>query len=188
MVDFDDIIFYKRAFSDDDFLKAQPYFSQNKWQLQLSRRDFQSHKLFWFMDLSEESFFTDTLFNNVKNIIGDNFDVERVYANGQTYGQGGVPHYDDPREEAYTFLIYMNPEWDQLWGGDTVFLNRYVDKETVQERIFDGDFVLKTKKVTPSPNSAIFFRSSIVHYAESPTRDFYGIRISLAYKLIKRKS
>lgn len=187
MISFDDVICYKRAFTDDDFAEAQKYLYRNKWGLQVSRTNHQSHKQFWMMDLSDEPFFTEKLFTNVTSIIGSNFEIQRVYANGQTYGQSGVPHEDSSDPNAYTFLVYMNREWDILWAGDTIFLNSFFDVQTNKQRFFDGDYINKTMKISPQPNNAIFFPGRIIHFAESPSRDFYGVRTTLAYKLIKKQ-
>jgi len=36
--------------------------------------------------------------------------VLRQYANGHTYGQGGLLHHDDKRPDTYTLLYYPMPE------------------------------------------------------------------------------
>jgi len=41
------------------------------------------------MGLSDEKFFTEYLFRKIENATNQKFDMERVYANGQTYGMRG---------------------------------------------------------------------------------------------------
>jgi hypothetical protein len=158
---------------------------QSKWSFDQRSTDDPASKPFWIMELNIEPFFTRKLFNLIKKKIGNNYELERVYANGQTFGLDGFPHMDTPNDDGYTFLVYMNREWDLLWGGDTVFINRYFDINTNTEKYFDGESSLRTKRITPTPNKALFFPGNLIHYAESPTRAFYGLRMSLAYKLVK---
>jgi hypothetical protein len=56
-----------------------------------------------------------------------------------------------------------------MWGGKTMF---------VQD---DGRFDC----VFPKPGSALCFPSDILHCVEDVSREFYGIRVSAAYKLKK---
>lgn len=125
---------------------------------------------FWRMELSEEKFFNTYLFDKVKELTGDDFDIEMIYANGQTYGQSGSFHQD--HHEGHTFLLYSNSHWDVEWGGNTVFM--------------DEDNVLKY--IPPIPNRAVYFPGTILHYAESPTRRYSGLRMTVAFKLFKKKS
>ena len=59
-----------------------------------------------------------------------------------------------------------------MWGGKTMF---------VQD---DGRF----DAVFPKPGSAVCFPSDILHRAEDTSREFYGIRVTAAYKLKKVES
>ena len=93
-------------------------------------------------------------------------DILDYYVNGHTRALDGYMHSDDAD---YTFLVFLNPVWDLVWGGKTIF---------VQD---DGRF----DAVFPKPGSAVMFPSDILHYAEDVTREFYGIRVTAAYKLKK---
>lgn len=123
---------------------------------------------FWRMELTEEKYFNEYLFNRIREITDCDFDIEMIYANGATFGQSGEFHTD--HEKGHTFLIYSNIHWDESWGGKTCFYDE--NKEF--------------KYVIPVPNRAVFFPGTIYHYAESPTRKFNGLRMSVAYKLFKK--
>ena len=47
---------------------------------------------FWLMSLSQNKFFSEYLLNKIESITGSNYNLERVYANGHTYGMKGSPH------------------------------------------------------------------------------------------------
>jgi hypothetical protein len=187
MYTFDDIIEIDQFFDEENFDTAFSILRESRWAFSnISSKEYK-HKIFWVMNLNNEPFFTEVVFEQVKKIIGSNYVLDRVYANGQTYGLDGAPHSDEILDNSYTFLVYMNKQWDLLWGGYTIFLNRYHDSATENVTFFDGDNTNKTKKILPSPNKAVFFPGAIYHYAESPSRDFYGLRMTLAYKLRKMR-
>lgn len=95
-----------------------------------------------------------------------------IYANGQTKGQTGNWHKDSEEENAWTFLYYVNPEWDiTKWDGQT----SYADS-------IDNIFINNYK-----PNSGVLFKSNIWHFGRDPSIYFNGLRITLAYKLMVYK-
>ena len=121
---------------------------------------------FWHMDnLEEEEYFNTFLFKKIcekLNVKVKGFN--RIYANGQTAGQSGVPHIDDGD---LTFLYYPNRCWDLTWQGHLIFIE---DDEP-------------NHIVAYKPNRAVLFPGDILHYAQAPDRMFAGLRVSLAYKL-----
>ena len=120
---------------------------------------------FWHMDgLEEESYFRERLFGSICERLGRTFEIERVYANGQTSLQYGDPHKDDGD---MTFLYYPNPEWHYTWNGSLFFISGGTVKRTIQYR----------------PNRALLFPAGLMHYADAPSKSFPGLRVSLAYKL-----
>jgi hypothetical protein len=159
-------------FCVEDVLKINEYLKKPLWKFgqvsgDLSTKSSWDRK-FWIMQLSDEKYFNDYLFEIICDVLGKKYDLERIYANGQTYGLDGYWHIDNIDENCYTFLYYANLEWDILWKGNTIF----TDKES-------GEIV----QIVPKPNRAILFPGNILHYAESPSRDFYDLRMTLAYKL-----
>lgn len=126
---------------------------------------------FWHCRLEKENFFSEYLLQKIIKIIHDNTGEKivrcsRVYLNGQTYGQQGYMHPDSFYGGNRTFLIYCNDEWKKDWAGGTVF-----------------DFGFDSKVFFPFPNSAIYFDSTIFHYAQPVSKDFNDLRVTLAYKL-----
>ena len=156
-------------FSRDDQLKILHLMGRPKWMLSGGGPT----SPFWHMDgLEQEDYFSVELFNKInENVEGylDGFVIERCYANGQTAGLSGVPHYDDGE---LTFLYYPNLDWKPDWGGHLNFLD---DDGNIQNMI---QF---------KPNRALIFSANILHYADAPARHYNGLRISLAYKLKKTK-
>ena len=130
-------------------------------------------EIFWHYDGLEgpnhNGYFSEYIYEKIcKNLDKDFKSVERIYANGQTAGQCGTPHYDDGD---LTFLYYPNHEWNPNWQGHLIFFDK------------DGDEV--SKIVEYKSNRAVLFPGTIKHYADAPSRFFNGLRISLAYKLWK---
>jgi hypothetical protein len=122
---------------------------------------------FWQIHgLETDEFFSVKLLNKIKEKTGDDFDVERIYMNGHTAGGHGNIHTDSPLAHGRTFLIYCNQTWHPEFGGSTVFL--------------DGDRVLSTY---PYPYSAVYFQNNIEHFAGPLSRNFNGLRVTLAFKL-----
>ena len=55
---------------------------------------------FWYMELINDEFFTNYFFDKIQKITNTKFELDRVYANGQTYGLPGSYHTD--RSEEHT--------------------------------------------------------------------------------------
>ena len=127
-------------------------------------------EIFWHYEgLENEEYFSEYLYEKICNKLDTEFKgFERIYANGQTAGQYGTPHYDDGD---LTFLYYPSPVWDTNWQGHLMFMN-------------ETDEVVRV--VEHKPNRAVLFTGIIKHYADAPHRWFNGLRISLAYKLWKK--
>ena len=173
----EDVILYTDVFSRENYNQIYVYgLNAKKWGLQRSHPNDQN--IFLKMDLDED--FSKVLFPEVLKKIGNNFNLNRVYINGQYFGMPGYPHNDDNSPDAYTFLVYLNSNWDVLWGGQTIFMNKYAEK--------NGSIVKHNehlKIVYPSKNLGVFFPSNLVHYAESPTKDCKQLRMTIAFKMIK---
>lgn len=126
-------------------------------------------KPFWSMDnLEHDDFFGVYLFNKVKETIGQNHVMERVYMNGHVSGSNGYLHTDSEVSNGRTFLIYCNQTWSANFGGSTYFVN--------------GN---EMEYFYPHPFSAICFQNNILHGAQPISTDFKGLRVTLAYKLFK---
>lgn len=127
----------------------------------------ESIQKFWYMSLSNNDFFTGYFADKIKKILNRDFQIESLYANGQTFGLDSEWHIDSDKENRYTFLYYANPVWDLTWGGETLVRNN------------DGQVCY----IPPQPNSAIFFPSNLYHYGRSPTKICPYLRTTIAFKL-----
>ena len=126
---------------------------------------------FWIMDLNKYEFFTVQIKNKIETLLNKKFNINRVYANGQTYGQDGSYHTDDDRQDTYTFCIYISPI-EQRMIDDT------------QGHIF---FKLPNNKqltcIEPVYNRAIMFPSNYLHKGTSFSRYIQTMRVCIAFKL-----
>lgn len=118
--------------------------------------------------LESDEFFSVYLLNKIKEATNENFDVERIYFNGHNACSQGYPHTDTNKENGRTFLIYCNSVWDLSLGGSTSFM---IDNEV--ESFF------------PYPRSGLYFKNNIIHMASPISKDFKGVRVTLAFKLYK---
>lgn len=129
-------------------------------------------KTFWRIDLHHDIFFQEFLFGKVKkcikDICGEQVELDIVYLNGATFGQQGYFHRDISEDDGRTFLIYANSIWNEEWGGATVFKN--------------GEEVIAS---FPSPMKAVYFHGNIEHFSQSLSKDFLDLRVTVAYKLRK---
>jgi hypothetical protein len=126
---------------------------------------------FWYMDLFNDPFFHEKFLPKIEELTGKKFEVERVYANGQTHGLPGDAHMDVEADtytpELYkTFVFYVNPLWDVRWGGQTVIFE-------------DG----QTHTAYPKRNCACMFNSTLYHFGADPSRFCTDLRVTVAFKL-----
>lgn len=126
---------------------------------------------FWHFDeLEKNDYFSDFLYKKITSNLDKKFTgFRRIYANGQTAGQCGVPHTDDGD---LTFLYYPNLEWGINYQGHLIFLNS------------DAADIEVDRIVEYKSNRALLFDGKVPHYADAPSRCYNDLRISLAYKLI----
>jgi hypothetical protein len=137
---------------------------------------------FWMMTLSDETFFNTQLLLKIQNKTGKQFTLQRVYANGQTFGQDGTYHQDDVSDDGYTFCIYINKQIthetiDNI-GGEFVF-KLPSEKNTSSS----SDYKISRMVIEPLYNRGILFRSNLFHKGLAFNRYNKGLRISIAWKL-----
>jgi hypothetical protein len=128
--------------------------------------------VFWYMELINDPFFHDRFLPRINELTGKNYEIDRVYANGQTHGLPGNIHTDvDPNvymPEAYkTFCYYVNPVWDVRWSGHTFIMKP------------DG----VADSVYPRKNAGIIFPSTWQHFAAEVSRYCKELRVTVAFKL-----
>lgn len=167
---FNSIKYFQNIFTPEQNNKIwDNYLNVGRWEYgQLSINN--SDNKFWYNELNQDQFFVEELFSSIKGIIGNNFEILKCYANGQTAFQEGDYHIDSQKDDEYTFLYYPMSDWSPEWAGETVFL------------LPSGEF----QYVLPIPNGAVFFPGSWMHCAKAPSSKMpFGLRVTIAYKLKK---
>jgi hypothetical protein len=106
----------------------------------------------------------------VSNAVPGTYALSRVFLNGHTFGLGDGIH-DDGGEDAYTFLVYITPDWEPAWSGETMFYTEATD-----------DIVAA---VLPKPGRLVFFDARIPHAGRAPARLCTDLRITLAFQTIR---
>ena len=128
------------------------------------------------MTLTDDPFFSTHLKSKIEAAANRKFSVQRVYANGQTFGQDGTYHQDDITDDSYTFCIYTNKQ---------------ITAETADD--IGGEFIFKLPNsdddpfsriaVAPLYNRGILFPANYFHKGLAFNRYCKGLRISIAWKL-----
>lgn len=150
-----------------DFNSIRKIIDKGTWSAK-GKSDDSNAISFLYMDLSGHELLTTKFVPLIEKLVGRSFVLDRVYANGQYYGMDGSWHQDNPDENAYTFLLYMNEITEiESWGGRTEFMN-------------DDGTVLS---VFPETNSAVFFKSNRLHRGCAPSRFHTDLRVTIAWKL-----
>lgn len=159
---------YDDFFTEDTHREVKNRLDQKSWTFNGGSKS----SPMWHCDyLAQDFYFNNYLYKLICKRLGQEFHkTVRIYANGQTAGQCGTPHRDDGD---FTFLYYPSLEWPVTNQGHLIFL-----QETGQN--IEGQTV-----VLHRPNRAVIFDANMWHYADAPCRHFNGLRISLAYKLMK---
>lgn len=128
----------------------------------------------WYMELINDEFFIKHMLNKIEAATNKKYKLDRVYANGQTYGISGSYHRDVESDDAdtyKTFLYYVNPYWEYQWAGSTFF---YKGEENYNQLFI--------------PNNGVLFDSTIYHVGLEPTRHCKELRVTVAFKLIEKKN
>ena len=163
--------FYKNVLTKEqqDYVVKKTIMS-DRWSFSQKSDDSKpDNYTFWQLDLNNDKFFSETFLDRIKELTGKNFDVERIYANGQTYGLPGAFHKDTREPNGRTFLYYANPQWNVDWGGETIFYEN--NNPTVN---------------FPVPNSAVYFDGNIKHFGKDPSRKTNILRVTVAFKLFEK--
>ena len=133
---------------------------------------------FWMMTLTDDPFFSTHLKSKIEAATSRKFSVQRIYANGQTFGQDGTFHQDNITDDSYTFCIYTNKQ---------------ITAETADD--IGGEFVFKIPNhqpnndpfsqiaIAPLYNRGILFPATYFHKGIAFNRYCKGLRISIAWKL-----
>ena len=122
---------------------------------------------FGYLNLAHEPFLTEHLGEKIRRVTDANLRLDRVYANGQVFGQDGSFHQDSEAPNTFTFLVYMNKiDNVETWGGETQF------------KFYDDQLIT----FQPETNSALLFDSTLWHRGLGPSRHVDDMRITIAWK------
>lgn len=158
---------YKNFLNREEFLECWSYLKKWEYIGETGAKEFNEVK-FWCIWLNDIEFFTKYLFNKIQSVTEDKLRLERVYANGQTYGLPGALHQDSLDSAGKTFLYYPTGIWETDWGGGTAFNQNGV-----------------TTIYPYTPNAAIYFSGNIPHCGLEPTRYSQQLRTTIAFKMTK---
>jgi SM-20-related protein len=139
---------------------------------EVARPDTAEHR-HWAVNLSQQQIVNLPLYKRVLDAVeavsGNRFSAYRGYVNYAAYGDMLFTHTDClPDAKELTVLVYVCPQWDIEWGGETLFFN------TEDDCAF---------ACTPKPGRIIIFDGSIKHVGRPPNRICYASRFTLAFKL-----
>jgi hypothetical protein len=144
---------------------------------------------FWIMDLADDAFFNTHLKSRIETVSGRKFEVKRIYANGQTFGQDGTFHQDDESQNSYTFCIYVNKqitaETADDVGGEFIFKVPNQAHSTHIETARDVEIRNPFSRIAVAPlyNRGILFPANYFHKGLSFNRYSKSMRVSIAWKL-----
>jgi hypothetical protein len=151
-----------------DFKKVQEHLTNSDWKFKgLSTRE---GGRFWYLDLMDVGPFREYIKGLIEQAAGRKFVLNRVYANGQAYGQDGDYHQDDTDPKAWTFLLYTNdipPDKIDEWSGMTLFKTE-----------------LGIMCQPPVTNLGVLFRSDLWHKGLGPAKHIKDLRMTVAWKLL----
>jgi hypothetical protein len=163
---------FNNVFTPEQHKNILTVLSERRWSFDnWSSLDADKGILCWSMwDLEKREFFNSTLLKRIEEVTGNRYRADRIYGNGQSFGQDGVFHTDEADPKAHTFLYYptvLDPVDVYEYGGETQFLQD------------DGELY----HVYPFTNTAVIFDGRIWHRGVGPNKWTKQLRMSLAFKL-----
>ena len=174
----DRINIFDEFLTPDELEKCAEAVSRPAWKFGQVSQSSPIATPFWMMTLTDDVFFNTQLLSKIQNKTGKKFTLQRVYANGQTFGQDGTYHQDDASDDGYTFCIYINKQITQETtdniGGEFVFkIPSTASKDEAFSRIM----------IPPIYNRGILFPAHYFHKGLAFNRYNKGLRVSIAWKL-----
>ena len=109
--------------------------------------------------------YDEPILKQAEELTGKTFNVLRAYVNAWKSNEPSFPHVDACDT---TCLIYLNYDYNHMYGGETIFYTKNKDAQYA---------------VTPYPGRAVFFDGNILHRATSFNHLYNDYRHTIAYKL-----
>ena len=117
-----------------------------------------------YNDLNDIDFFSKNCVNQINAITNTEHELVRCYRHALQSNSKSIPHYDTHDPANRTFLVYMHPYWDILWGGAI----------RVGEKL--------ENQIDCLPNRAVYFSAEHNQHYVSPFKS-EQFRISYIWKL-----
>jgi hypothetical protein len=163
---------FDQFLTSDELHKCQQITSESTWKYGHSSTQVGIFTPFWYMELIHNDFLKEVIKRKIENITNKKFKVNRVYANGQTYGQTGQFHQDDTSEKSYTFCLYISPMEEKMID---------IVEGYIQFKIPEiNPFIVELE---PLYNRGILFPSNYFHRGNAFSRYVPNLRICIAWKL-----
>ena len=109
------------------------------------------------------------IYNAITHLIPFELELGEILINGQQYIHNTVPHTDCSCDNGISWIYYVNKNWDNHWGGETVIqINN------------------TWKKITPVPGRVFLFKGNIPHHGLPPNEKYKGLRATLVYKTMRK--
>jgi len=160
---------------EKDFLKMiTDMIRRKKWEYgHVSNNKDDKSSPFYVVELLNEPLLVHDVKQLIEEKCGKKFTINRVYANGQTFGQNGSYHKDDERDHTFTFCLYIHDIEDKDMADADGHLHI---------RIPDKQFVAS---IEPYNNRGVLFPSNWLHKGCAFNRYFSNLRVCIAWKLIE---
>ncbi len=117
---------------------------------------------------------------NIQNI--DDYEIANAYMNLSLFGLDLNPNFHSENDGDYTIIVYLNKDWDFLWGGETLFFDCIVNPVTKQFDHLSKDH----RSVFPSHNKALVFPSNLLYSIQSPKKDCRKVQLNAIFNLRKK--
>jgi len=157
----------------DDLEKCKQIIKDGKWEYgHNSDNNNKMNTPFFYMDLKQNIFFNTYLKEKIETVLGLKLYVDRVYANGQTFGLDGCFHQDNTEPNTITFCLYISPIPNDIIGdigGHIYFKVPNIEHFTLA--------------LEPQYNRGVSFPSSFFHKGAAFNRYIKNMRICVAWKL-----
>ena len=108
------------------------------------------------------------IYDAVTKLIPFKLDIGEILVNGQQYIHNTIEHTDCQCDNGLSWIYYVNRQWKDEWGGETVIK-------------LDGEW----KKVYPKPGRVFLFKGNIPHHGLPPNDTYKGLRATLVYKTMR---
>ena len=144
-----------------------------KWDFGHGSNSFTSDTdvIYWNRDLIDNEYLSIYILKIIEKSFSKKFKINRLYANGQSFGQNGSFHFDDLTPNCYTFCLYL-----------TDIAKEYID---IAEGYLYFSLPEHLHKICYEPkyNRGILFPSHYIHKANAFSRYIFDLRVVIAWKL-----